>query len=412
MSRLTLNNNAASPSAPSAGKMFVFSKTDKKLYIEDEDALVSPLALASGSGAATFTLGSTSIALASTTTTVAGLTLSSPTFSGTVAGTYNIGGTPSLTVTLTLPGSGQISSGGDVGVGASATTARFVVGGTYTTANQNISLVNSTFESSVTSNQFGLQIAPTYNPTGASISNISNVRATPSMSASSSLTVTTLNAVEGTLATAVGYSGTITTGANFRSSTPSLGAGTNPITTFNGFIQAGVTNGHGITSGTVTNNGVLVSAFTAAAGAGGTLVNTAGKFSVPAGSASGNTDRGVWITGNGGASSTKYALYSDSTAPSQLGGTLQFLGATSSFPMLKRSSAELQVRLADDSADGAIKALKITTSQTTFMHETSGTLANGAAAAAGTLLNAPTAGDPTKWIPINDNGTTRYLPAW
>ncbi len=37
---------------------------------------------------------------------------------------------------------------------------------------------------------------------------------------------------------------------------------------------------------------------------------------------------------------------------------------------------------------------------------------NGSAAAAGTLLNAPAAGNPTKWIPIDDNGTTRYLPAW
>lgn len=37
---------------------------------------------------------------------------------------------------------------------------------------------------------------------------------------------------------------------------------------------------------------------------------------------------------------------------------------------------------------------------------------NGAAAAAGTLANAPVAGNPTKWIPINDNGTTRYIPAW
>lgn len=39
-------------------------------------------------------------------------------------------------------------------------------------------------------------------------------------------------------------------------------------------------------------------------------------------------------------------------------------------------------------------------------------LTNGAAAAAGTLTNAPTAGNPTKWVPINDNGTTRYIPAW
>ncbi len=38
--------------------------------------------------------------------------------------------------------------------------------------------------------------------------------------------------------------------------------------------------------------------------------------------------------------------------------------------------------------------------------------ANGAAAQVGTLTNAPAAGNPTKWIPINDAGTTRYVPAW
>lgn len=37
---------------------------------------------------------------------------------------------------------------------------------------------------------------------------------------------------------------------------------------------------------------------------------------------------------------------------------------------------------------------------------------NGAAAQVGTLTNAPAAGDPTKWIPVDDNGTTRYIPAW
>lgn len=40
------------------------------------------------------------------------------------------------------------------------------------------------------------------------------------------------------------------------------------------------------------------------------------------------------------------------------------------------------------------------------------TLTNNAGAAAGTLLNAPAAGNPTKWIPINDNGTIRNIPAW
>ncbi len=37
---------------------------------------------------------------------------------------------------------------------------------------------------------------------------------------------------------------------------------------------------------------------------------------------------------------------------------------------------------------------------------------SGAGAAAGTLLNAPTAGNPTDWIPVLFNGNVRYLPAW
>jgi hypothetical protein len=37
---------------------------------------------------------------------------------------------------------------------------------------------------------------------------------------------------------------------------------------------------------------------------------------------------------------------------------------------------------------------------------------DGAGASTGTLTNAPAAGNPTKWIPIDDNGTTRYIPAW
>lgn len=53
----------------------------------------------------------------------------------------------------------------------------------------------------------------------------------------------------------------------------------------------------------------------------------------------------------------------------------------------------------------------ITTGSATLM-ASSVALTNGAAASAGTLLNAPAAGNPTKWIPINDNGTTRYIPAW
>jgi hypothetical protein len=37
---------------------------------------------------------------------------------------------------------------------------------------------------------------------------------------------------------------------------------------------------------------------------------------------------------------------------------------------------------------------------------------NGAAAAAGTLGNAPVAGNPTRWMPFDDAGVTRYIPMW
>jgi hypothetical protein len=52
------------------------------------------------------------------------------------------------------------------------------------------------------------------------------------------------------------------------------------------------------------------------------------------------------------------------------------------------------------------------TNNTGRLIDSSVALTNGAAAATGTLTNAPTAGNPTKWIPIDDNGTTRYIPAW
>lgn len=53
----------------------------------------------------------------------------------------------------------------------------------------------------------------------------------------------------------------------------------------------------------------------------------------------------------------------------------------------------------------------IYTADTTLLH-TIAALTDGAAAATATMTNAPAAGNPTKWIPIDDNGTTRYIPAW
>jgi hypothetical protein len=53
----------------------------------------------------------------------------------------------------------------------------------------------------------------------------------------------------------------------------------------------------------------------------------------------------------------------------------------------------------------------LTTSSTT-LHTSSVSLTNGAGSSVGTLTNAPSVGNPTKWIPIVDNGTTRYIPCW
>lgn len=43
---------------------------------------------------------------------------------------------------------------------------------------------------------------------------------------------------------------------------------------------------------------------------------------------------------------------------------------------------------------------------------TTAALTNNGAAQTATLTNGPTAGNPTKWIPINDAGTIRNIPAW
>ena len=61
---------------------------------------------------------------------------------------------------------------------------------------------------------------------------------------------------------------------------------------------------------------------------------------------------------------------------------------------------------------GAISGVTVSTTGGATLISTSAALTDGAAAAAGTLLNAPAAGDPTKWFAINDNGTTRYVPSW
>jgi len=61
---------------------------------------------------------------------------------------------------------------------------------------------------------------------------------------------------------------------------------------------------------------------------------------------------------------------------------------------------------------GGLKLTDLTINRAATFLTTSVALTNGAGASAGTITNAPAVGNPTKWIGINDNGTTRYIPAW
>lgn len=70
------------------------------------------------------------------------------------------------------------------------------------------------------------------------------------------------------------------------------------------------------------------------------------------------------------------------------------------------------VQKANVTASGLFSQGGLYQNEASALVRTQATLNNGAAAATGTLTNAPSAGNPTKWIPIIDNGTTRYIPTW
>jgi hypothetical protein len=84
--------------------------------------------------------------------------------------------------------------------------------------------------------------------------------------------------------------------------------------------------------------------------------------------------------------------------------------ATGSTILTERMRVQQGLTLGNSTSDPGIGLIYLNNASFLMRNLTSWT--NGAAAAAGTLTNAPAAGNPTKWIPIDDNGTTRYIPAW
>ena len=69
-------------------------------------------------------------------------------------------------------------------------------------------------------------------------------------------------------------------------------------------------------------------------------------------------------------------------------------------------------QLGDGSALSGVDALDISIANNLALVKTSVAMFDGAGVQLGTLGTAPTAGNPTKWLPINDNGTVRYVPSW
>lgn len=138
------------------------------------------------------------------------------------------------------------------------------------------------------------------------------------------------------------------------------------------------------------------------------------------GGGSGSADHNLLSGLQGGASSQYYHL--NSAQHAQLIGKIdlpatiavnQMLVSTVANAVAALATANSSVLVTDSSGVPAFGTAlpDITTAGNNLVRKTT-TLADGAAAAAGTLGNAPTAGNPTKWVPIDDNGTTRYIPAW
>lgn len=89
-------------------------------------------------------------------------------------------------------------------------------------------------------------------------------------------------------------------------------------------------------------------------------------------------------------------------------------GNTASFPAIQASGTTLVIRLGNGASGGSLTLSggTLTLPGGATLLATGAALTSGAAAATATMTNAPTAGNPTKWVAINDNGTTRYIPAW
>ncbi len=110
-------------------------------------------------------------------------------------------------------------------------------------------------------------------------------------------------------------------------------------------------------------------------------------------------------------SSTVVAMYSGERFG--WGSGAVSLGQTTTDTCFTRASAGvINVGTTGTTPNGSMVMADLTTNNSAALIKTGTTLSDQAGAATGTLTNAPTAGNPTKWIAINDNGTVRKIPTW
>jgi hypothetical protein len=227
--------------------------------------------------------------------------------------------------------------------------------------------------------------APTASPTFTGTSTVAT------------LTATTINAFT--------LGGTVSGGGN-QINNVVIGAATPLAGTFTTFTAVDASVSTASVSKSDNANAYLLSVANANAGAsalaGASFSTSAGALTFQQNGT--NKSYGASANGDGMVRGTAagFVIMSDNAA-----GTIKFAAGGSAETARFSASGGLSIGSTSDPGAGLIY-----TNSASFLMRTKTSLSNGAAAAAGTLTNAPAAGNPTKWLPYDDNGTTRYIPAW
>jgi hypothetical protein len=193
-------------------------------------------------------------------------------------------------------------------------------------------------------------------------------------------------------------------------------------------VVAGTTNGAGAaftingSQGTGTGAGGSIVFQVAPAGGSGNAQNAFNTILELATALSGQSTEKVVIDRNGngpmiygtnigiGSSINAYNIYCPSNGSISIGGTDAFIFRDAANTLALKNGTNAQELRVYENATGSIYKAILGNRQ--LIKISGASFDNGAGASAGTMTNAPAAGNPTKWIPIDDNGTTRYIPAW